>query len=75
MPFNSLPRLRTLGRLTGQLQVKTNVGHSEGSSGLTSILKVVKSFEHGVIGPSRGVTRLNPKRKHKLHNAVCFQKF
>ncbi|KAI5854487.1 polyketide synthase [Durotheca rogersii] len=41
--------------------VKTNVGHSEGASGLTSILKVVKSFENGQIPPSRGIVKLNPK--------------
>ncbi|KAI1119036.1 polyketide synthase [Nemania sp. NC0429] len=41
--------------------VKTNVGHSEGASGLTSILKVVQSFENGRIPPSRGITQLNPK--------------
>ncbi|KAH6638603.1 polyketide synthase [Truncatella angustata] len=41
--------------------VKTNVGHSEGASGLTSILKVVQSFENGQIAPSRGVVNLNPK--------------
>ncbi|ORY71075.1 polyketide synthase [Pseudomassariella vexata] len=41
--------------------VKTNVGHSEGASGLTSVLKVVKSFENGLIPPSRGVAKLNPK--------------
>ncbi|KAI1470380.1 polyketide synthase [Daldinia caldariorum] len=41
--------------------VKTNVGHSEGASGLTSILKIVQSFENGQIPPSRGVVKLNPK--------------
>lgn len=43
--------------------VKTNVGHSEGASGLTSILKVVSSFENGRIAPSYGITNLNPKCK------------
>ncbi|KAI4604125.1 Type I Iterative PKS [Pestalotiopsis sp. 9143b] len=41
--------------------VKTNVGHSEGASGLTSILKVVQSFENGKIAPVYVVTKLNPK--------------
>ncbi|OBR11662.1 Beta-ketoacyl synthase domain-containing protein [Colletotrichum higginsianum IMI 349063] len=41
--------------------VKTNVGHSEGASGLTSIIKVVKSMEEGRIAPSYGVKKLNPK--------------
>ncbi|KAI1149132.1 polyketide synthase [Nemania diffusa] len=43
--------------------VKTNVGHSGGASGLTSILKVVRSFEHGQIAPSQGIIELNPKLK------------
>ncbi|KAK6210523.1 hypothetical protein LQW54_006131 [Pestalotiopsis sp. IQ-011] len=41
--------------------VKTNVGHSEGASGLTSILKVIQSFENGKIAPSYGIKKLNPK--------------
>ncbi|KAI0532874.1 polyketide synthase [Xylaria digitata] len=41
--------------------VKTNVGHSEGASGLTSIIKVVKSFEAAKIAPVYGVKKLNPK--------------
>ncbi|KAF5620208.1 polyketide synthase [Fusarium sp. NRRL 52700] len=41
--------------------VKTNVGHSEAASGLTSVLKVVKSFEKGLIPPTRGIVNLNPK--------------
>jgi acyl transferase domain-containing protein len=41
--------------------VKTNVGHSEAASGLTSILKVVKAFENGKIPPSYGVVNVNPK--------------
>jgi len=43
--------------------VKTNVGHSEGASGLTSILKVVTAFEKGKIPPSHGVVNINPKRE------------
>nr|ALQ32794.1 putative polyketide synthase [Fusarium bulbicola] len=41
--------------------VKTNVGHSEAASGLTSVLKVVRSFEKGQIPPTRGIVNLNPK--------------
>ncbi|KAF5975014.1 polyketide synthase [Fusarium coicis] len=41
--------------------VKTNVGHSEAASGLTSVLKVVKSFEKGQIPPTQGIVNLNPK--------------
>ena len=43
--------------------VKTNVGHSEGASGLTSIVKVAMAFENGKIPPSHGVVNLNPKRE------------
>ncbi|KAI3316485.1 polyketide synthase-like protein [Xylariaceae sp. AK1471] len=42
-------------------QVKTNFGHSEATSGLTSIMKVLLSFKNGIIPPTYGVTRLNPK--------------
>ncbi|PYI20858.1 putative polyketide synthase [Aspergillus violaceofuscus CBS 115571] len=41
--------------------VKTNVGHSEAASGLTSVLKVAMAFENAKIPPSRGVVKLNPK--------------
>jgi acyl transferase domain-containing protein len=43
--------------------VKTNLGHSEAASGLTSIIKVALAFEHGIIPPTYGVKNLNPKRK------------
>jgi len=46
-----------------KMQVKTNVGHSEAASGLTSIIKVVMAFEQGQIPPSHGVKKLNPKCK------------
>lgn len=45
----------------GIMQVKTNIGHSEAASGLTSIIKVVLAFEQGQIPPTRGVKKLNPK--------------
>ncbi|KAI1298538.1 polyketide synthase-like protein [Xylaria venustula] len=41
--------------------VKTNLGHSEAASGLTSIMKVLLSFDKGVIPPTYGVNQLNPK--------------
>ncbi|KAI1207269.1 polyketide synthase-like protein [Annulohypoxylon truncatum] len=41
--------------------VKTNLGHSESTSGLTSLLKVLLAFENGRIPPTFGVSKLNPK--------------
>ncbi|KAI1362869.1 polyketide synthase [Xylaria arbuscula] len=40
--------------------VKPNLGHSEASSGLTSLMKVALSFNHGKIPPTRRPTKLNP---------------
>ncbi|KAI8963504.1 polyketide synthase [Daldinia sp. FL1419] len=47
--------------------VKTNIGHSEATSGLSSIIKVTLAFEHGQIPPTRGVHNLNPKSKLDFH--------
>jgi len=57
------------------LQVKTNVGHSEAASGLTSMIKVVMAFEQGQIPPTRGVKKLNPKceSSFRFHNPVLGQ--
>ncbi|XXG97441.1 hypothetical protein Hte_003742 [Hypoxylon texense] len=41
--------------------VKTNLGHSEAASGLTSIIKVLLAFDKDEIPPTYGVTKLNPK--------------
>ena len=41
--------------------VKSNLGHSEAASGLTSILKTVLAFDHGVIPATVGVQSVNPK--------------
>lgn len=46
-----------------RIQVKTNLGHSEAASGLSAVIKVVLSFEHGKIPATYGVTKLNPKRE------------
>lgn len=40
--------------------VKTNVGHGEAVSGISSIIKVALALERGVIPPTIGVTELNP---------------
>lgn len=41
--------------------VKTNVGHSEASSGLTSIIKSILALEHKTIPPNINFSRPNPK--------------
>ncbi|KAJ2999377.1 hypothetical protein NUW58_g15 [Xylaria curta] len=48
--------------------VKTNLGHSEAASGLTSLLKVALSFHNAQIPPSHGITKLNPKLKLQKAN-------
>ncbi|KAI1129664.1 putative polyketide synthase [Nemania abortiva] len=41
--------------------IKTNLGHSEAASALSSVIKAVLAFEHGQIPPTRGIKKLNPK--------------
>ncbi|XP_065204931.1 fatty acid synthase-like [Planococcus citri] len=47
--------------------VKSNMGHGEASSGLCSIVKMIISFESGIIPPHIGYENPNPKIKG-LHN-------
>ena len=48
--------------------VKTNVGHSEASSGLTSIIKSVLALEHRIIPPNINFSQPNPKIPFKKSN-------
>ena len=41
--------------------IKTNLGHTESASAIAGIMKVVLALEAGVIPPSIGVNKLNPK--------------
>ncbi|KAI9146991.1 Highly reducing polyketide synthase virA [Paramyrothecium foliicola] len=50
--------------------VKTNLGHSEAASGLTSIIKVAVAFDRGQIPPTRGVKKLNPKLNLEAYNMM-----
>ena len=43
--------------------VKTNLGHSEAASGITSIIKSTLILENGIVPPSFGVDHVNPKIK------------
>ncbi|KAL8943098.1 MAG: hypothetical protein Q9216_001298 [Gyalolechia sp. 2 TL-2023] len=40
--------------------IKPNLGHTEGASGLASVMKVVLSLEAGEVPPTYGIDRLNP---------------
>lgn len=42
--------------------MKTNLGHSEAASGISSVIKAVLAFEHKLIPATIGVQTLNPKR-------------
>ncbi|KID93461.1 ketoacyl-synt-domain-containing protein, partial [Metarhizium majus ARSEF 297] len=41
--------------------VKTNLGHSEATSGITSVIKVVLAMEKGAIPPTINLETINPK--------------
>lgn len=41
--------------------VKTNLGHSEANSGVSSVIKVVLAMENRVIPPTIGIESINPK--------------
>ncbi|KAE8422418.1 putative polyketide synthase [Aspergillus pseudocaelatus] len=41
--------------------VKPNFGHSEGASGITSVIKAVLSLEHGIIPPNVHFEKPNPE--------------
>jgi acyl transferase domain-containing protein len=48
-------------------KVKTNLGHSEGASGLSSIIKMTLALQKKTIPPNINFTTPNPKSK--LHEA------
>ncbi|KAI7968609.1 hypothetical protein EIK77_006628 [Talaromyces pinophilus] len=41
--------------------IKTNVGHTEGTSGLAGVIKSVLQLEHGAIAPNTNFERPNPQ--------------
>lgn len=43
--------------------VKTNVGHGEAASGISSVLKSTFALERGQIPPTYGLKNVNPKLK------------
>jgi acyl transferase domain-containing protein len=52
---------------------KPNVGHGEGVSGLTSIIKATLALEHKIIPPTRGIETLSPELKLKERNIEVVQ--
>ena len=49
--------------ITDCCKVKTNLGHSEATSGLSSIIKATLALEKGCIPATIGVQTINPKIK------------
>ncbi|KAK3324348.1 hypothetical protein B0T19DRAFT_464372 [Cercophora scortea] len=47
--------------------VKPNMGHSEGASGLTSLIKCILALENRVIPPNIKFDKPNPKSKSRLY--------
>ncbi|RDA82504.1 hypothetical protein CP532_4456, partial [Ophiocordyceps camponoti-leonardi (nom. inval.)] len=56
-----LASIASLRELTKLVQVKPNVGHSEGAAGLTSIIKAVLALEHRQVPPNVFFETPNPK--------------
>lgn len=48
------------------MQVKPNFGHSEGASGLTSLIKAVLALENRIIPPNLHFETPNPKSKSTI---------
>ncbi|KAL4993011.1 hypothetical protein BDV10DRAFT_190367 [Aspergillus recurvatus] len=64
----ALPRSRTRPLLIGS--VKSNVGHSEAASGISSVIKATMILERGQIPPTHGLKDINPKLKADDHHIV-----
>ncbi|KAI0199298.1 reducing type I polyketide synthase 10 [Astrocystis sublimbata] len=41
--------------------IKSNIGHSEAASGISSVIKATLALEHGKIPPTYGLENINPK--------------
>ena len=52
------------------IKVKTNLGHSEGASGLSSIIKMTLALQKKTIPPNINFTTPNPKSK--LHKVLLY---
>lgn len=54
--------------------VKTNLGHSEAVSGISSIIKVTLALEHGIIPPTIGIKQINPDLRLSERNVEVVTK-
>ncbi|PWY76505.1 polyketide synthase [Aspergillus sclerotioniger CBS 115572] len=54
--------------------VKSNLGHSEAASGISSVIKGTLALEHAFIPPTIGVQRLSPKIKSSKWNVQVVTK-
>ncbi|KIX10093.1 uncharacterized protein Z518_01174 [Rhinocladiella mackenziei CBS 650.93] len=61
--FSQSPKCQRDGQPLLIGSVKTNFGHSEAASGLTSVMKTVLAMEQGAIPGTIGVKSVNPKIK------------
>ena len=64
---------RTDGRRILIGSIKSNLGHSEAASGLSSIIKVTLALENDEIPPTVGLKTLNPKIKEDSNVEVVTQ--
>ena len=48
--------------------VKSNVGHSEAASGISSVIKTTMALERGQIPPTHGLKNINPKLEIERRN-------
>lgn len=67
-----------VGRVFGEAgvfigSVKPNLGHSEGSSGVSSVIKCVLALENKTIPPNIKFGKPNPKSKSSLSTSHCHQ--
>lgn len=53
-PFSLLPSWMSL-------TIRRNIGHSEASSSIATIIKLVLAIENNLIPPTAGIVNLNPK--------------
>ncbi|KAI0809557.1 polyketide synthase-like protein [Xylaria sp. FL0064] len=57
------------GRDNSSLKIggsKPNFGHSEAASSLTSVIKICLAFQRGILPPTRGIEKINPKLQLEL---------